>query len=35
VPYLELGEHVPDVEPLTDVVRAGELRLVEPDADGA
>jgi histidine ammonia-lyase len=33
VPYLELGDHVPDVEPLTDVVRSGELRLEDRDAD--
>lgn len=33
VPFLDVGDHVPDVEPLTELVRGGELRFPEPDAD--
>ncbi len=35
VPFLDVGDHVPDVEPLTELVRRGELRFPEPDADRA
>ena len=35
VPFLDVGDHVPDMGPLIELVRRGELRTGDTDADGA